>query len=575
MQNYEFSLENFKEIVGEQAYQQYEMENPIPALVKLEDEADEPAQQLKNALYRFFLLGSPVTAQQFSLMTDDFSLALAKEMALVDFEAPLTSNTLVQPKISIVTYAFTQTTYLDSGEESTEHLIYVISDLRRIAGKQTLEQEYVMSIGGATKSLANMLITDPQYTRLLGAKTDSGTPAPTAVDIGCGSGAQALILAKCGYETYATDISEKALEYTQMNAHLNNVQITTLKGSLFEPVAQLGLDFDLIVSNPPFVITAQQLRENKQYTYRDAGLEADRLLYEFIATAVKYLKDKALALFIANWEERQDRHWSVPIMQSLPNNAELWAIRRQTQSTSQYVDLWMKDAENPQSNYKQYERNYRIWLKDFENRQVESISFGYFILQRHDELITQDLQAQPLSPVHEPVIQQWTMFEDGYSYLNQPHEKAILDTMRVKNYLQYAKRDPEYCLMQEVLLRREDVTEERSYTPGEQDPRTIVMSQSSSLGRSVALNYIQAGFLGACSTQLSGESIVNAMATLEAGQRLSISAQDYENSAQYYEALQNCSEFAELAENITKECMEFAQECLYKGFVSILQNVQD
>lgn len=77
-------------------------------------------------------------------------------------------------------------------------------------------------------------------------------PAGTAVDIGCGAGAAALVLSRCVGRVVATDIVDRAIAVARVNAHLNAVtNIEFRSGDLFEPVS--GETFDLVVSQPPFV----------------------------------------------------------------------------------------------------------------------------------------------------------------------------------------------------------------------------------------------------------------------------------------------------------------------------------
>jgi release factor glutamine methyltransferase len=82
------------------------------------------------------------------------------------------------------------------------------------------------------------------------------TEVGAILDIGLGSGCIAVALAKalpnaavCGVEPSAA-----ALAVARENAARNSVRIEALEGSLFVPVA--GRRFDLIVSNPPYIPTA-------------------------------------------------------------------------------------------------------------------------------------------------------------------------------------------------------------------------------------------------------------------------------------------------------------------------------
>ncbi|MHC1696529.1 MAG: peptide chain release factor N(5)-glutamine methyltransferase [Geobacteraceae bacterium] len=78
----------------------------------------------------------------------------------------------------------------------------------------------------------------------------------TILDIGVGSGCIAVALAKScpAAQIYGVDFSPKALELARRNADRHGVTVTVLQGSLFEPFA--GRKFDLIVSNPPYIPTA-------------------------------------------------------------------------------------------------------------------------------------------------------------------------------------------------------------------------------------------------------------------------------------------------------------------------------
>ncbi len=74
------------------------------------------------------------------------------------------------------------------------------------------------------------------------------------LDLGTGSGVLGLRGASHCDRVTAVDINPRALMFAGFNAHLNFVDnIELLEGSWFEPVA--GRRFDLIVSNPPYVVS--------------------------------------------------------------------------------------------------------------------------------------------------------------------------------------------------------------------------------------------------------------------------------------------------------------------------------
>ncbi len=77
-------------------------------------------------------------------------------------------------------------------------------------------------------------------------------PGARALDLCCGTGVQALMAARRGFQVVAIDINPHAVRCTQINALLNDrqQQIDVRPGDLFAPVK--GQRFDLVIMNPPY-----------------------------------------------------------------------------------------------------------------------------------------------------------------------------------------------------------------------------------------------------------------------------------------------------------------------------------
>lgn len=85
------------------------------------------------------------------------------------------------------------------------------------------------------------------------------------LDIGTGSGCIAIALAKQlpNAKVYALDVSEEALRVARENAKSNQVDVEFLHQSILDPELDLELQFDIIVSNPPYVRDLEKSEMNK------------------------------------------------------------------------------------------------------------------------------------------------------------------------------------------------------------------------------------------------------------------------------------------------------------------------
>ncbi len=120
----------------------------------------------------------------------------------------------------------------------------------------------------------------------------------TVLDIGTGSGIQALTAAEVAEEVLAVDISEEAVEHVKEESEkrdLNNLKV--LKSNLFEKVNK---KFDLIIFNPPYLPESKKKElSDGNKTALCGGEKGHELITKFLRQVKKHLKDngKILLLF--------------------------------------------------------------------------------------------------------------------------------------------------------------------------------------------------------------------------------------------------------------------------------------
>lgn len=105
-----------------------------------------------------------------------------------------------------------------------------------------------------------------------------------AADIGCGAGGGAILtaLARPTADVVAVDINPRALDFTTINSHLAGTQTVQVMHS--DLLHDVDGDFDLILSNPPYLLDPQQR------TYRHGGgRHGEALSLDIVDSAVDRL----------------------------------------------------------------------------------------------------------------------------------------------------------------------------------------------------------------------------------------------------------------------------------------------
>ena len=155
----------------------------------------------------------------------------------------------------------------------------------------------------------DVLIPRPETEELVQLILQNVKPLQTILDIGTGSGCIPISIKK-KYEhltVFGLDVSEAALEIARKNAALNQVEINWRQADILNPNEWSrvgGQQFDIIVSNPPYVLESDKSKMHRNVLDFDPELalfvadETPLLFYDAIANfALQYLKPNGTLYF--------------------------------------------------------------------------------------------------------------------------------------------------------------------------------------------------------------------------------------------------------------------------------------
>lgn len=409
-----------------------------------------------ETLVRLFLLQQPVPADRAEAALPGLVDRLANEGILEQSIGEVAARLDVRP------YA------TDAGED-----LWVVSDLTPglDGGPQRVGPQHVLGISSASTSLAQLTLRDP---------------VARALDLGTGCGVQALHLAAHSSSVVATDVNPRALWVTRFNTALNGVadRVEVRDGSFFEPVR--GERYDLIATNPPFVISPAT---GERLVYRDSGLPGDRVVEDIVRAAPDHLNPGGWCQVLANWVIERDRPWDERLAGWLADDCDAFVVQREVVDPAQYVELWLKDAGHHGG--PDYAHRYDTWLSWFDEQGIEAVGFGWVNLRKRSEAGTpaRELLEWPYD-VEQPIAPAIGAWGDAV--------EALADGVGLDSRLSV----------------RTDVRQETVGAPGAEDPEVVVLRQQRGLRRARQVDTVEAGLVGACDGELAVGQILDALAQL-------------------------------------------------------------
>ncbi|MFK0289976.1 methyltransferase [Streptomyces sp. NPDC090442] len=330
----------------------------------------------------------------------------------------------------------------------------------------------VLGVGGASTTLAGIT---------------ARRPVAKALDLGTGSGIQALHAAQHATHVTATDLNPRALRIAALTLALSGAGSAELReGSLFEPVGEER--YDLIVSNPPFVISP-----GARLTYRDGGMGGDDLCRTLVQQAAAHLNDGGYCQLLANWQHVAGEEWQDRLRSWVPRGCDAWIVQREVQDVTQYAELWLRDAGDHHAGQEEYAARYDAWLDEFEARKTKAVGFGWITLRK--------------SGAEDPSL----TIEEWPHPVEQPLGEAVLRHFDRQDYL---RATDDAALLAGHFRLVDEVVQEQVGLPGAEDPEHVVLRQNRGMRRATKVDTVGAGFAGVCDGSLPAGRILDAIAQL-------------------------------------------------------------
>ncbi|QCP06376.1 class I SAM-dependent methyltransferase [Brevibacterium sp. CS2] len=455
--------------------------------------------------------------------SDSSSVPAAQDDPAPSAARPAASPPRLMSRLALTPYAVP--TGVPRGQCPGDETVWLFSDHGTLTQSEPVSNDFVLGLGGAGRTLAEIT---PRHR------------VHSALDLGTGCGIQAILLARHADRVVATDFSIRALHLAALTAQLNGVEesIEFRLGSLFDPVPE---SFDLIVSNPPFVITPQG--RDGQLEYRDGGMEGDGIMRTLLAQTPGHLRPDGHAVFLGNWEYGPDT--VDPTGWVGDAQTSIMVIERERLDPVAYAETWIRDGGVARATQR-WAADTEAWLADFASRSVDRIGFGWVRMHRlpgeaselgatapgagsevgtgteagtansHAGTANADSEAGTAgnddgNPGSDAAVRHFEELDQPLG-ANAAGIAAHLDTRLAMLEWLAAADDAE--LAETAFVRSGDVTEHRHFMPGQEAPTMITIEQGTGFARTFSSDAALSGFLGVADGSLTLGAVAAALSGL-------------------------------------------------------------
>ena len=199
-------------------------------------------------------------------------------------------------------------------------------------------------------------------------------PVRATLDVGVGSGVQSLLASRHSERVVGVDVNPRALRFAELNLALNRVENVELReGDGFDAVA--GETFDLIVSNPPYVISPES-----HYAFRDSGRPGDAFCEDLVRRAPEFLAEGGVAALLLSWASDADGDWSAPLRRWVDGSGcDALAFHFVTEEPLAYAATWNRHLRwDPLA----YDAAIDRWLAYLGELGIEAVAWGAVVLRK-------------------------------------------------------------------------------------------------------------------------------------------------------------------------------------------------
>src|SRR5262249_35646274 len=159
------------------------------------------------------------------------------------------------------------------------------------------------------------------------------------------------------------------------NAQLNGIHnVQCLVGNLFEPVA--GRRFDLVISNPPYVISPTQ-----RFLFSDSGVRGDHFCRNIVERSASFLEDGGYSQIMGNWANAAGQSWQESLAAWFDGSGcDVLVWGAETQDASDYATNWIQQTEPGQLD--RFPALYDAWMSYYDREGIEAVTYGLITLRR-------------------------------------------------------------------------------------------------------------------------------------------------------------------------------------------------